>query len=143
MKHAAGGAATAPGKPFSGDALAALRLDWGAAYEIGYDGEDYWALRRDGLGGLITDGTPDGLLRQVRENHAVRPVKLPDPEIAAIEAGYPGWRVWRSDRGHWYAVRQGPAGRWTRRDREWVTLDAPDAAGLRARLARTVLAAAS
>jgi hypothetical protein len=67
------------------------------------------------------------------------------PEAAAIEAACPGWRVWLSDHHRWYAVRQGPGGRWTPRGGD-ITVDADDAAGLRAALAAQAeleLAAAS
>jgi hypothetical protein len=38
----------------------------------------------------------------------------PGARIAAIEDDYPGWRVWISDAGRWYAVRQGPEAVWRR-----------------------------
>lgn len=65
--------------------------------------------------------------------------------VAAIEAEFEGWKAWVSDHGHWYAVRQGPQGRYTRGGRT-MTLDADDADALRARLAALTeleLAAAS
>lgn len=55
-------------------------------------------------------------------------------EAELIEREYPGWHVWLSDLGRWYAVRQGPDGS-HRRDRRPMTLDADDSAGLRDRLA--------
>lgn len=52
-------------------------------------------------------------------------------ELAALEAEYAGWRVWLSDLGRWWAVRQGPDGRWTRGRDIPVTHTADSAAGLR------------
>jgi hypothetical protein len=57
-------------------------------------------------------------------------------EAAAIEADFPGWRVWLSDLDRWWAVRQGPDGVWTRGRTGPISLDADDAAGLRAQLAK-------
>lgn len=57
-------------------------------------------------------------------------------ELSAIESDYPGWRVWLSNIGRWWAVRQGTDGHWTRgRNSAPMTLDADDAAGLRDLLA--------
>jgi hypothetical protein len=57
-------------------------------------------------------------------------------ELSAIESDFPGWRVWLSDTGRWWAVRQGMHALWTRgRNSAAVTLDADDAAGLRGLLA--------
>lgn len=57
-----------------------------------------------------------------------------DAEAAAIEADYPGWRVWLSDLDRWWATRQGSAV-WSGGRRDPITLNADDAAGLRAQLA--------
>lgn len=57
-------------------------------------------------------------------------------EVTTIEAEFPAWRVWLSDVGRWWAVRQGTDGLWTRgRNSAAMTLDADDAAGLRGLLA--------
>jgi hypothetical protein len=57
-------------------------------------------------------------------------------DVTAIEADFPGWRVWLSDVGRWWAVRQGTDSLWTRgRNSAAVTLHADDAAGLRGLLA--------
>lgn len=54
-------------------ALEVLRLDWGWAYRIGRDAvRDWWAQRRDGLGGDITAGTPDELRTAVSEDYALK-----------------------------------------------------------------------
>ena len=53
-----------------------------------------------------------------------------DVDEPALGAEFPGWHVWRSDRGRWWAVRVGSPG--------GVTLDADDEAGLRGRLADAV-----
>ena len=46
----------------------------------------------------------------------------------ALQAGYPGWRIWRSDLGRWWASRLGA------RAPQPLSLDADTAAGLRAAL---------
>jgi hypothetical protein len=57
------------------DALKALRQEWGWAYRIGHDNvRDWWAQRRDGLGGDITAGTPDELRTAVSEDYTFKPV---------------------------------------------------------------------
>jgi hypothetical protein len=56
-------------------ALEVLRLEWCRAYRIGRDAVlDWWAQRRDGLGGDITAGTPDELRAAVSEDYALKPV---------------------------------------------------------------------
>jgi hypothetical protein len=58
-------------------ALEALELDWGSVYLIGYDSEyGWWAERRDELGGLIEEGSPDELRAAMAEDHALKPVTL-------------------------------------------------------------------
>ena len=52
-----------------------------------------------------------------------------------IEADHPGWHVWRSSIGRWWAVRQGPDAHHGRDDRRPMTLDSDDPDGLRALLA--------
>jgi hypothetical protein len=55
-------------------ALEALRFDWGEAYVLGSDGDGYWALRRDGLGGKITAGGADELRKAIREDYELKKV---------------------------------------------------------------------
>lgn len=65
----------AEGKTADQQALEALRLEWGQFYRIGRDAvRDWWAQRRDGLGGDITAGTPDELRAAVAENFAFKSV---------------------------------------------------------------------
>jgi len=68
------------GDPFTGgqgDALGALRLEWGHAYVIDVDSTGRWlALRRDGLP-AVTGYGPGPLLAAITEDHAARPVKVP------------------------------------------------------------------
>jgi hypothetical protein len=60
-----------------------------------------------------------------------------EAEARQIEADFPGWHVWLSSIDRWWAVRQGPDARWgSGGDRRPMTLDADDAAGLRALLAQ-------
>jgi hypothetical protein len=53
-----------------------------------------------------------------------------------IERDHPGWHVWVSSLGRWWAVRQGPDARYGRDDPRPMTIDADDAAGLSAELAK-------
>ncbi|TNY38540.1 hypothetical protein [Thermomonospora catenispora] len=55
---------------------------------------------------------------------------------AAIEAEFPGWTVWRSDTGRWYATRTRDLTDAQLQAGHAMTLAADDAAGLRERLAR-------
>jgi hypothetical protein len=60
------------------NALAALRLDWAAAYDLGTDGNGngiWWARRRDGLT-RVTGWITTGLLAAIREDYAARPVVI-------------------------------------------------------------------
>ena len=65
-----GGAASrtgndAPGTP-EAEALRALRLDWGSAWDIG-GREDRWqAARRDGSGHVLTRASANGLAMALR-----------------------------------------------------------------------------
>jgi len=67
------------GDPFAGgqgDALGALRLEWGYAYVIDVDSTGRWlALRKDGLPAVIGSG-PGQLLTAITEDYAARPVKV-------------------------------------------------------------------
>lgn len=56
-------------------------------------------------------------------------------DLAALEADYPAWRIWLSDIGRWWAVRQGSDGLWAKgRIGYPITLSADDAADLREQL---------
>jgi hypothetical protein len=58
-----------------------------------------------------------------------------DERIALLEAEFPGWHIWRSNAGRWWATRTGSV---LRRDDlgtgRVMTLDADDEPGLRAQL---------
>lgn len=56
-------------------------------------------------------------------------------EMDHIEADFPGWHVWLSSIGRWWAVRQGPDARCGKDDPRPMTVSADRAAGLRAELA--------
>ena len=56
-------------------------------------------------------------------------------EKRQIERAFPGWHVWLSSLGRWWAVRQGPDAGYGRADHRPMTLDADDAEGLRGQLA--------
>ena len=71
---------TAAGRAAEQDALEALRHHWGEAYEIEHSGEHRWrAKRRDGLGGWLTAGNPDELLRMIAADYALKPVQRGAP----------------------------------------------------------------
>ena len=58
-----------------------------------------------------------------------------DERIAQLEAEFPGWHIWRSNAGRWWATRTGSV----RRREELgtgrvMTLDADDERGLRGQL---------
>lgn len=57
-------------------------------------------------------------------------------EARQIEQQFAGWHVWVSSVGRYWAVRQGPDARYTRDDPRPMTVDADDADGLAAVLAR-------
>lgn len=54
--------------------------------------------------------------------------------MGAIECGFPGWRVWRSGGGGWWATRTGRDAHCDRDDPRPMCVDAADAEGLRAAL---------
>ena len=59
-----------------------------------------------------------------------------DERIAELEAEFPGWHIWHSNAGRWWATRTGSVAR--RNDLgtgRVMTLDADDAAALRELLA--------
>jgi len=62
-----------------------------------------------------------------------------DEQAAQLEADFPGWHIWHSNAGRWWATRTGLV---ARRDDlgtgRVMTLDADDAAALRAQLASQV-----
>lgn len=53
---------------------------------------------------------------------------------AAIEGDFPGWQVWRSDAGRWYATRSGDLTDAQLQAGYAMTVAADDASGLRALL---------
>ncbi len=59
-----------------------------------------------------------------------------DQRLAELEAEYPGWHIWRSNAGRWWATRTGLV---LRREAlgtgRVMTVDADDEAGLRGQLA--------
>ena len=55
-------------------------------------------------------------------------------EVRQIERDFPGWHVWISSAGRWWATRRGSDARWGH-DTPPMTVDADDANGLRAELA--------
>jgi hypothetical protein len=55
---------------------------------------------------------------------------------AALEEEFPGWLVWRSDAGRWYATRSGDLTDAQLQAGYAMTVAADDAAGLRALLSR-------
>lgn len=70
---------TTPGNgglpPVEAEALEAIRFGWGDAYLVGHDDErGWWAARRDRIGGLLTEATPDELRQAITEDYAVKPV---------------------------------------------------------------------
>ncbi|OLT12784.1 hypothetical protein BJF79_21480 [Actinomadura sp. CNU-125] len=52
----------------------------------------------------------------------------------AIESEFPGWQVWRSDAGRWYATRSGDLSDAQLQAGYAMTVAADDSAGLRALL---------
>ncbi|MGH8966912.1 MAG: hypothetical protein ACRDXB_16495 [Actinomycetes bacterium] len=54
---------------------------------------------------------------------------------AAIEGDFPGWQVWRSDAGRWYATRSGDLTDAQLQAGYAMTVAADDSAGLRRLLA--------
>jgi hypothetical protein len=54
-----------------------------------------------------------------------------EAERAALEQEHPGWHVWISSQGRWWATRLGRGAQCHRGDRRPMTVDADTAAGLR------------
>ena len=69
--HGAGNAA--PG--FEANALDALRLHWGEAYEITVEGGLWRAWRLDRIGGAVEAHTPEELRQAIAADHDMRPVR--------------------------------------------------------------------
>jgi hypothetical protein len=55
-------------------ALDALRYDWGDAYDIGVDDDQWQARRKDSKGGVIEAATPDQLRKLIIEDYTFLPV---------------------------------------------------------------------
>jgi hypothetical protein len=64
------------GKSASMNAPEAIRYDWGSAYEIERDGDEWRARRHDGLGGWM-DADSDDLRTQIFSDYAIKPVRQP------------------------------------------------------------------
>lgn len=58
------------------NALDALRYDWGSAYEIDGNGDDWRARRLDGLGGWIEANSPDDLRNLLFSDYALKAVRV-------------------------------------------------------------------
>jgi hypothetical protein len=70
-------------------AVEALRGTWGAAYEFGVDGGQWWFRRKDGVGGTETAASPDCLLTQIVIDYGSLPVRCPPPAHGPLTAaGY-------------------------------------------------------
>jgi hypothetical protein len=65
---------TAASKALIESELESLHWNWGDAYDIGHDGRGWRALRRDGLGDVLTGATPDELYKLITEDYSVKPV---------------------------------------------------------------------
>ena len=51
-----------------------------------------------------------------------------------LEADFPGWHVWRSSAGRWWATRTGAGAQWERGSLVPMTVDADDEDSMRAAL---------
>lgn len=65
---------TAASKALIESELESLRWNWGDAYDIGHDERGWRALRRDGLGDVLTVATPHELYKLITEDYSVKPV---------------------------------------------------------------------
>ena len=86
-------------------ALHALQWNWGDAYDIGRDGDEWWFRRRDGLGGRATASGPDALRRAIVDDYTFRPVRretAADAEERRERYEAKGMRIWH-DPGGWHA----------------------------------------
>jgi hypothetical protein len=63
------------GLPSEQAALDALRWHWDEAYDIGVEDGQWWYRRKDGIGGIETAATPDGLRAQIIMDYTVLPVR--------------------------------------------------------------------
>ncbi len=62
------------------NALDALRFDWGSAYEIKGDGDQWRARRLDEIGGWIEATDPDALRNEIISDYTLKPVRFQDSE---------------------------------------------------------------
>jgi hypothetical protein len=62
------------------NALDALRFDWGSAYEITGDGDQWRARRLDEIGGWIEATDPDALRNEIISDYTLKPVRFQDSE---------------------------------------------------------------
>jgi hypothetical protein len=60
---------------FEAQALDALRLGWGVAYEIGVADGLWRAWRRDRIGGVIEARGPEELRQELMDDHETRAVR--------------------------------------------------------------------
>jgi hypothetical protein len=58
-------------------ALETIRYDWGSAYQIECDGDQWRARRLDGLGGWISADSADILRTQIFSDYTSKPVRRP------------------------------------------------------------------
>jgi hypothetical protein len=65
---------TAVSKALIESELEGLRWNWGSAYEVNYDDRGWRAVRRDGLGGVLTGATPDELYKLITDDYSIKPV---------------------------------------------------------------------
>lgn len=76
----------AEGKTPDDQSLEALRWNWGEAYRIEWDAtREWWARRRDGLGGDISAPGPDELRAGILDDYILKPV----PRASAPFGGPP------------------------------------------------------
>jgi hypothetical protein len=58
-------------------------------------------------------------------------------DLAQLSSGYPGWHIWRSQAGRWWATRLGKVAWDTHHDPDFaMTIDADTPEGLAKQLAR-------
>jgi len=68
------------------NALEALRYDWGSAYEIEHDGDQWRARRLDRLGGWMYADSADDLRTQIFSDYATKPVRQQGAKAPLITA---------------------------------------------------------
>lgn len=69
------------------------------------------------------------------DSRAVHPA-VRDSRVLALEEEFPGWHVWQSELGRWWAVRTGAGAQWKDRTGTAMTVDADEEEGMRAELAK-------